>query len=453
MHPKMETGKQLFDSSRNADMMALLRLEQIDFRESTQGPPDRCDMHSTQDSEQASSSPQNYLLEVLPRELRDRIYIYTLRPDCHIPDPHTCDKHHVHLTNFLRTTKLLCLCRQIYHEAIELLHHGEVETAITFQSTPLFRHPKAFGQPLLFNSEVRSTRCFIPPSISELEFLRLRKISLVINIPYEGCITKWKSSTFPTCNILARLRRHIRDTVAALRKCTHVETLKLVLRRLEDFSGWSFNQPTTYPAMQQLLRPLIGVAVIQGFKVAVKKELGFDAWDYLNDEIDDPLVGCIREIAQAAGVLAELPSETRSVNDWPTPPLHVPRGTIRPTVLETDLTNLQGNATKPYHLTPECRTCYQLFSSTFGLHNHLKAKPGHRRSFQKKRYNVLTTNVQMYGKRKCWTCAAEYSSLCYLKKHLEEMGHERHGIVPRWAEDNEEWDKYWKGHKERHGWL
>ena len=108
-----------------------------------------------------------------------------------------------------------------------------------------------------------------------------------------------------------------------------------------------------------------------------------------------------------------------------------------------------------YVMVPECRVCLQLFASTKDLHNHLKTNPTQKKLFRKKRYNTIFPWVTQQGSqsRKCPTCAKDYVSFAQLDIHIEEKGHHRHGIIPRWAEDNAKADAYWARFEKRHGWL
>lgn len=44
--------------------------------------------------------------------------------------------------------------------------------------------------------------------------------------------------------------------------------------------------------------------------------------------------------------------------------------------------------------------------------------------------------VDRRGDRKCWTCAASFTSIEKLNKHLNSRGHRRYGIIPRFFADN-----------------
>ncbi|ERF70787.1 hypothetical protein EPUS_08345 [Endocarpon pusillum Z07020] len=94
------------------------------------------------------------------------------------------------------------------------------------------------------------------------------------------------------------------------------------------------------------------------------------------------------------------------------------------------------DAAQPYQLRPECRKCYELFASFEGLEHHLQQFPRHRIPFKRKQYNVLNYWAQHGGGRKCWTCAKSYTSLEFLAKHLDDCGHRREGMIPRWKQDN-----------------
>ncbi|KAK5941729.1 hypothetical protein PMZ80_005680 [Knufia obscura] len=107
---------------------------------------------------------------------------------------------------------------------------------------------------------------------------------------------------------------------------------------------------------------------------------------------------------------------------------------------------------KPYTLVPECRSCLTVFVSDDDLRQHLQEKPSHAVPFRKKRWNTIS-HLANRGGRICWSCGYSCSALCTLEAHLDKKGHWRHGIIPRYTEDNRSFDTYWKKHLAKHGWL
>jgi hypothetical protein len=94
------------------------------------------------------------------------------------------------------------------------------------------------------------------------------------------------------------------------------------------------------------------------------------------------------------------------------------------------------DASQPFQLRPECRKCYELLATFDGLQRHLQDFPKHRIKFRRKRYNTLHYWAQHSDGRKCLTCAKSYVSRQFLDVHLDQCGHHREGIIPRWKQDN-----------------
>ncbi|KAK5079741.1 hypothetical protein LTR70_009446 [Exophiala xenobiotica] len=98
---------------------------------------------------------------------------------------------------------------------------------------------------------------------------------------------------------------------------------------------------------------------------------------------------------------------------------------------------------KPYKLIPECRRCLTIFGIPEDLSHHLKEHPDHMMRFRRKRWNPLSTFGINQGNRVCWTCGYSCNAQHRLDAHLERFDHRRHGIIPRYTEDNVAWDRKW----------
>ena len=59
----------------------------------------------------------------------------------------------------------------------------------------------------------------------------------------------------------------------------------------------------------------------------------------------------------------------------------------------------------------------------------------------KRRYNSVVASAKKGGNEKCRTCAASFADHGKLHKHLCVKGHRRHGIIPRFAADNDRHDR------------
>lgn len=113
----------------------------------------------------------------------------------------------------------------------------------------------------------------------------------------------------------------------------------------------------------------------------------------------------------------------------------------------------QASSYKDYVPIPECRKCLAVFATNEELRKHLEQKPEHATSFTKKHWNPVSKLAGRRRGRVCWTCGYECAALDTLNTHLDKNKHRRHGIVPRYKEDNWAWDRRWKAHKKKYGWL
>lgn len=121
----------------------------------------------------------------LPREIRDRIYFWIMRPDCGL-DRGYCGKSHECLHNGIGTTKILCLNRQIHREAIGLILAVENMLVLPNTGASVFRSMFSFGKPLFFHMATRSSRCRVPQQFCELNLVGLRYLAIKLRYPLPG---------------------------------------------------------------------------------------------------------------------------------------------------------------------------------------------------------------------------------------------------------------------------
>lgn len=150
----------------------------------------------------------------IPQEIRAQIYNRVLRPDCRLVDRGDCEKQHDHPKRFHGCTKILLLNKQVYCEAIEHLHQVEIPIDVRLHGLPIFRHPKAFGRPGMFDTFYKTSACLPFPRFSELQFLRFRKACLIIQC---------SGSDSHRSGIGYKLR----DIAKAIRKSQHLRSMRL----------------------------------------------------------------------------------------------------------------------------------------------------------------------------------------------------------------------------------
>ncbi|KPI40569.1 uncharacterized protein AB675_7639 [Cyphellophora attinorum] len=366
----------------------------------------------------------------LPLEIRLRIYSLILRPEVRLyatwlfqsneyrvyepekprwydatyrSDFPTDPRHHERPNrpqNFLGCTKILSLCRQTYLEAIEFLHLQDVRVDINDKGGDVFRPLDAFGMPGFFVGEKKTTRVFTYPRFCELQFLRLRHIELRVDT-----------------ELGPNFKRQLRCVAKALRNSADVESLKVNLEMVKPTQGY-YVSPYFTTETFGLFNDVIDVARVKQIQIFFSSPDRFKAGAPLDVE--------------RARVEEVLP-----LGFNPTTVSLVKRRQYR----------------IDYQMVPECRHCLQIFSCQAALRIHLRREPGHIQRFRKREYNAIVPYATQTGDRKCPTCAKEYSSVSKLEEHMRDESHRRYGVVPRWKEDNEKWDRYWKWHLDKFGWL
>ena len=420
----------------------------------------------------------------IPVEIRTRIYSFVLRADCSLEGhggKFYCAKQHICPQSFLGCTKILSVCRQVHDEAVELLHNLKQEPILMLngKSKHVLRHPLEFGKPGFFFVCKRTCKCYLPKAFDELQIIRMRKFAIDIIFPDTPT---WLDSTD-----IASIANNVRETAAALGKSKTMKALRIRLSRLDTSYFNSQTQLEAHQAMRDALLPLIESALRAGYRLIIQ-----DGRDVRRDHATEPLVQWMVDRAKASEVnttrlepeYLEEPGQdfddffdfSTNAESWITssdnppstpdndsphtfdndPPntLDLPRPSY-PEMLDDDIP-LPMTPAAPYELVPQCRNkhCNAYFRNKSELAAHLLRFPSHKQPFVKKHFNAIHPfAMNGRGDRKCWTCAKPYSLVRALDQHLKKSGHRRHGIVPKYREDNGRWDERWRRNKKRTGWL
>lgn len=355
----------------------------------------------------------------LPIEIRNAIYKLLLFPQS---ESDTINKS-------MGSTKILQVCQQAYVEGCALLYSGvEFQIDLVVKANAIFRNPFAFGKPNLFRGSVRTSYCFIYPDFCELQVVRFEHLELrfcLSNLVYGTGSQQWKN-----------LKHHVSDLNKALRKSKSMKSVKINL--IIDAGFFQFNDNTLGTLMLQVLRPLIFTAKSKGF-----------ALFFNNTGEDNILTDYLVETANRQ-ILSQGATLDARAQLWKTINQSIDQQDSDPNRLAQ---YVPDQTVTTYKFTPECRRCLAVFDSLSALRKHLFRNPKHRQPFRKKQYNQITPFAAIGGQRKCWTCARNYVSINKLDEHLDREGHRRHGIIPRWVQDNEKWDGLWAGWQGKHGWL
>ena len=126
----------------------------------------------------------------LPYEVCVNIYFQLFRPDACSYELATG-----WWKNALGCTKVLTLNKKIYAEALPILHDvAPPELKFHGRARNIFRHPLATGIPNLFCSFSREIFCYIPPSLTELSVVRLKKLTVSVRYPTKSS-SSWGDDT------------------------------------------------------------------------------------------------------------------------------------------------------------------------------------------------------------------------------------------------------------------
>lgn len=314
--------------------------------------------------------------------------------------------------------------------------------------------------------------------MSELEFVRLRKLALVIPLPLEDQ-TVWEPRKVWTGQELRKYHRKLKDIAAALAKCTQLETVRLLLDRnkSDDLSRGKMKKimrKDRFYGTAKLLMNIVRAADSTGATLSLGRHQIFETVNHSHDT--EPLVPWLLQTSLHEGIVVEREQDPpkdwkqnfdEEYQSWATS-RHIPgdkasrlkwevasltgEAFLKPKVLQSSLVygmhpkDLWGVTTDDpdFRLIPECRECYAIFSSREDLEKHLKKNPSHQIPFTSKTYNQLDEYFWKDSWRKCPTCGECFLCLGEWHGHIHEYDHDRATIVPRWTEDNEWWDDRYK---------
>jgi hypothetical protein len=136
-----------------------------------------------------------------------------------------CSKVHRCIDTGLGTTEILVLNKRVYFEAIGLLNAFENIIRISGKGDKVFRDPIAFGKPSFFACAKRASQCYLGPSLSELQVLRLRHLALEVRYPV---LIDSSDGTYE--KDLSKLDKEVREIAAVLHKCHSLQTFRLILQ-------------------------------------------------------------------------------------------------------------------------------------------------------------------------------------------------------------------------------
>lgn len=304
-------------------------------------PSEKPDMMAITVTSKTAKTPLGFL--GLVQDIRAIIYVFLLRPDCQsLKDQQPCHKPHFHDEPHSERTSILRTCKTVYSEAVEVLYKEEVVVEVPYRGQPVFRHPRMAGRGDCFAFVAPDQKVLVPQRFSELQFLRLRKIALIIPLPQIDPRHKRRSHIGKDYEYNAQFK--IRDLTKALSKSINVESIRIFLtRRAYDHphlvhpSMPSYNGPKPPGLPKQeaardqelrlltLLAKLIMMAADKGCKISLGRHDIFSIQESHNDE---PLVPRLMRVASEAGVRIEgmndPPSDYVRLGDDPYMPVLVP---------------------------------------------------------------------------------------------------------------------------------
>jgi hypothetical protein len=374
----------------------------------------------------------------LPEEIRARIYNYVLRPDCKLDHGH-CSKQHEHCERFHGCANILRTCKTVYLQAIEHLQTQQPELFVPCTGMSVFRHPKAFGKPGYFGPPT----CTEFPRLTELQFLRLRSLCLVIDCDYH----------FGPGDNPSALKQKLYDVAKALPKSRYIRFLRLRINRMLEDDSSTYIQDDKQFRVRAGIWAIVLAAESQGCEVVIDRDPRWIADGKGND--DEPLIPWLVQKAYAVGIYVErAPDLVRDVVDndsevggrglWEAEVEvnNVDEVNLEGTIyglLEEDMTRWPKSGATEYSLTPECRHCYALFGTRAELRDHLARRPDHAVPFRvKQRFEVVAERVQ-YPAMSCRVCAASFSGAKW-REHNRETGHHRADMIPMYVEDDRWWN-------------
>ena len=386
----------------------------------------------------------------LPREIRDMIYNELVRPDA--VRYYDCTPW----PNALGCTKVLGLSREIHAEAIKVFELIVPTLNLHGRRRRVFRNMLAHGTPGMFKSFSTHTADYIPQLMTELSFLRLRKVDIALRYP-----AKRTSYQPGGQEKMAGLGQEILQLHEAVRKSKSLVQLhfKIQTGAYERIGGDDGLDSETEckpivsednSELMEMLIPVIVTASKQGFTLTAETNREF--WvpkiyepceRYLRaQDYNDPVVTFINNAAIARLANCSSPPPPTLPHTVLVKPEADPETANHGIVKTSNRILYPPSQNTPYSLLPECRKCYATFRDQSNLTTHLTIQhPNHRVAFVKKAYNELnkTHATTVKCKNKCRTCGMSFDKLASFEQHCEKYKHTRtreQGIVGRWKQDN-----------------
>jgi len=394
----------------------------------------------------------------LPREIRNLVYWMLIEPS---------EKGKP------GNTKVLCLCKQVYEEAIMYLKpYVPVFRLGIERHRSLFRNPKANGKPMIYRSTTLTSSCYTYQRFTELEICRFTSIQLFL----DSIHGRYRHS------VREKVVADVREITQAVRKSTHLQAIATYISE-----GWAANM-TGQDELMEAYKQLVRVCGNKGIALVLQYgPSGNDCEEHDKNRDDqetdhqssagtahisfiDSLVTYLQGAAAAANVTVTIhrPGEEpykdlEDISDYNNYTiLYRPQGRKSLSALQHhslyspcerelrhefdttyDTSRFYHPLTldKPYKLIPECRRCLTIFGTREDLLRHLKKHPDHIIRFRRKRWNPISTFSINQGGRVCWTYGYSYNAQHRLNAHLERFDHRRYSIIPRYTEDNVAWDR------------
>lgn len=247
----------------------------------------------TPDIEQliTEASPQLGLLGVFPKELRDRIWYFVLRPDCtngvaiHHKD---CHKPHEHHEGYRDRIDILVLSSEIYNEASSLLRKAEQRIELGFCISPW---------------QLAIDR------LTELQFRVLRHVAVVIHLPTtEGPTMPKSSHKLDKISNRCLARKELKKLTKLTTKDNSLQSVRIFIQRQEDAAGrhrdWPKTQLKLYKffGIPSLLLELITILNDRGVHVSLGRAYSWR--DGLSHD-SDVLIPFVLQTAYGRGIFVE----------------------------------------------------------------------------------------------------------------------------------------------------
>ena len=390
----------------------------------------------------------------LPREIKDMVYHELFRPDA--AGYSLCTSW----PNALRCTKVLGLSRAIHAEAIKVLECLVPTIVLSGCKRGVFRSMVAHRTPNMYKSYSVHTSDYIPQPLTELFFVRLRKVEIAFRYPpkYTDSAGEEYYGHFEGQATISRLGEEVDQLLDAVRKSKLLVQLHFNVQsgRYEPICGEDGKVSRTQctPTVNRdnseliaMLTPLVVAGGRQGFRLTAESNKVFRVGkrDYIHrnsvaflraaDSHVDPIAKFINDAA-VLGLDGSPPQPA-----LPHATLVEPDASAGPDFVKPFERVRYPQRQPSYALQPECRQSYAVFREPADLAAHLARHPQHAVRFAKRAYNELnkrhaTAEVQ---KNKCRTCGIWFDRLDPFDKHCAKYQHtrtRRQGIVPRWKKDN-----------------